>query len=232
MMKPAESADALSPRETTPPLGLDLHSALSRHLHDLNNLLWPVVVQAECAQTGSVPQPELLSRIRNDVQEALNITRKISDLLRRPVASDNDIDRCPALPSIHTSQSALRPLRILCVDGHPDAGAALSRMLMYLGNEVELARTGSAALAAIALRFYDVVLTDMHLADMSGRELTRRLRESAATPVIWMAGVDVDSAVADAPELVVPKCILTKPVSLDALRKALGGIRAPTTTHS
>lgn len=231
-MQPAESPDELSGREAIAPLEANLRNALSRHLHDLSNQLWPVVVQAECALSEADPHFELLTRIRNDVQEALKIATKMSDLLQGPVVSDNDADVCPAPLLVHTANSQSRRLRILCVDGHPDAGAALSHMLKHLGHEVELLRTGTAALEAVAMRTYDVILTDIHLADMSGRELTRRLRERGPTPVIWLAGGDADSADGASAEPVVPNGILTKPLSLDALRKALGGPPGPTTTSS
>lgn len=230
-MQPAESPDELSRPAATAPLELSLREALCRHLHDLSNRLWPVVVQADCALSGSAPQVELLSRIRDDLQEALNIATKMSDLLRGPMVSDNDAQHC-ADPLPDPSSKPPARLRVLCVDGHLDAGPALAHMVRHLGHEVDLVRTGSTALAAVAMRAYDVVLTDIRLADMSGRELTRQLRESGPTSVIWLAGADIDSAAAAAPGLVVPNCILTKPLSLDALRKALAGHPGQSTTSS
>ncbi|HEV8338331.1 MAG TPA: ATPase, T2SS/T4P/T4SS family [bacterium] len=79
-----------------------------------------------------------------------------------------------------------RPPRILAVDDQPANLTLVRKILTPAGFEVGEARSGAEALATARERPPDLILLDMHLPDMHGLEVLRRLRESA-----WGAGLKV-----------------------------------------
>jgi two-component system CheB/CheR fusion protein len=68
-------------------------------------------------------------------------------------------------------------LRILVVEDNRDSADSLKMLLELLGNEVEVAYDGEAALAAASARPPDLAFLDIGLPGMSGHQLARRLRE-------------------------------------------------------
>jgi signal transduction histidine kinase/DNA-binding response OmpR family regulator len=86
-------------------------------------------------------------------------------------------------------QPAKTPLLLLLVEDEPINQQVAKGLLELDGHEVTVVASGQAALAAVELRRYDVVLLDMRLPDLDGVEVARRLREherrrDAATPII------------------------------------------------
>jgi CheY-like chemotaxis protein len=80
---------------------------------------------------------------------------------------------------------------ILIVEDNPALREAWSEVLTLSGHHVEVARTGSEALAAVAQSAPDVMLCDHHLSDTTGIEIVSHLRatgEAAATYVIITSG--------------------------------------------
>lgn len=85
--------------------------------------------------------------------------------------------------------------RILVVDGDDDARDALSRELaLHIAAAVEGAGSGVAALALTERWRFDVVLIEVGLADMDGRELCRLLRERHFTAPIILLGTAASEA--------------------------------------
>ena len=85
---------------------------------------------------------------------------------------------------------ATAPLRILVVEDEPDIAALIRDGLTRRGGmEVEVARSGDAALAAAASNVPDVIVLDLNLPVLSGVEVFRILRArtaTATTPVIML----------------------------------------------
>jgi len=69
-----------------------------------------------------------------------------------------------------------RPPRILVVDDHPIGRKAMSVLLQPLGAVVAEADSGEAALDALSVERFDLVLMDVTMAGMGGHEAARRLR--------------------------------------------------------
>lgn len=79
--------------------------------------------------------------------------------------------------------------RILAVDHDPSAGAALARQLaLHLGARTDKAATAAEALAIVESRRFDLLLVDVLLPDIGGRELCRMLRERGVAAPIVMLG--------------------------------------------
>jgi len=216
-----------------PPQGLEFYGALTRHLHDLNNLLWPLSVQAECAPLESA-SPELvkvINQLRADTQEALGVTTRMSELVRRH--SESCTRTGESVPAQRcTPPAKASRMRILCVINDSNVRGTVAHLLEHLGHDADSSRNGAAALQSFASHPYDAVVIDSHLADMDGRDLTRNLRANGPIPVIWLTGAaDVSQEiVAHRPDS--PTCILAKPLSLGALRKALDGISTSASTSA
>ncbi len=73
--------------------------------------------------------------------------------------------------------SDLTGIKVLVVDDEPDARGLLGRVLGDCGAEVWSAGSGQEALALLAQRRPDVLLSDVGMPDMDGFELLRRVRE-------------------------------------------------------
>jgi CheY-like chemotaxis protein len=208
---------------------------LSRHLHDLKNLLWPATVQAECAHAEAAPAElsQLLQCIGRDMQRALAIATQMSELVQRHSESCAPPAQVQATAAAaRQPPDALSRKRILCVADDASVRSTLARMLQYLGYDVDLSGSGSEALQAFASQTYSLVLTETHLADMTGRDITKCIRGCGCTPVIWMTGREQISgeSIAEGPES--PSCILTKPLTLSGLRTALADVAAAAAAFS
>jgi len=85
----------------------------------------------------------------------------------------------PTAPS--TVQTGPQSRRILVVDDNEDAADSFSMLLKLQGHRVETARSASAALAVAAAFAPEIIFLDIGLPDMSGIEVSRRLRELHST---------------------------------------------------
>lgn len=119
------------------------------------------------------------------------------------------------------------PPRVLLVDDSATVRHVLGQRLQALGCDVDQAADGAAALAALGVQSYGLVLLDCHLPDMYGHDVAQRLRALEAarparsyTPLIGMS--------ADADAAHVRLCLergmdgmLDKPVPIESLRAML-----------
>ncbi|MBD2461883.1 response regulator [Oscillatoria sp. FACHB-1407] len=74
--------------------------------------------------------------------------------------------------------------RILVVDDLPDNCFLLQTILEDEGYEVEIADNGHTALERIVSHPPDLVLLDVMMPEMSGFEVTRRIRQNSSLPFI------------------------------------------------
>jgi len=79
-----------------------------------------------------------------------------------------------------------RPKRVLAVDDQPANLVLLKKILEPAGFEVSEARSGAEALAVAQETTPDLILLDMHLPDMHGLDVLRRMRLTT-----WGAGLRV-----------------------------------------
>lgn len=82
-------------------------------------------------------------------------------------------------------------MRILLVEDDAVLGDGLSRSLTDWGFDVTLAETGTYANSALCTQPYDMVILDLGLPDMDGREVLRQLRaRKSAIPVLILTARD------------------------------------------
>jgi CheY-like chemotaxis protein len=74
------------------------------------------------------------------------------------------------------AQHAMKKLSILIADDAKDVCSLLSHWLRE--HHTACVHTGSDALTALSLLHFDLVITDIHMPDMSGFEVIRRLKDS------------------------------------------------------
>lgn len=68
-------------------------------------------------------------------------------------------------------------VRVLCVDDEPNNQTLLSMLMKDDGHELVAAKTGRQALDLLEKERFDVVLMDLELPDMNGRDVAREIRE-------------------------------------------------------
>jgi PAS domain S-box-containing protein len=119
-----------------------------------------------------------------------------------------------------------RLITVLIVDDHPVNRMLLKHQLELLGLQMEVADSGRSALSLWQKQHFDLVITDCHMPEMDGYELTQKIRaleqqaESKRTPIIaWTANVLADE---------VERCtaagmddVLTKPTDISVLKAIL-----------
>jgi CheY-like chemotaxis protein len=82
--------------------------------------------------------------------------------------------------------------RVLVVEDDPDLAALEADVLAERGHEVEVASNGREALAAVARAKPDLILLDMKMPVMGGREFAEeyRRREPHAAPIVVVTAAD------------------------------------------
>jgi len=127
-------------------------------------------------------------------------------------------------------------LRVLIVDDEPSLRDAAGRFLRKAGITTDTAVDGRAALEAIARQDYDVIITDIRMPGMNGRELVARLKQERPellSRVILSTG---DTFAEETTNLVAETGLptLVKPFDFDTLERlvraaAIGGAKASNT---
>jgi DNA-binding response OmpR family regulator len=97
---------------------------------------------------------------------------------------------------VNSAAGASTGPRILVVDDEEAILDFVELGLRYEGFEVELARDGQGALAALANRRPDLMLLDLNLPGLDGLDVCRRVRQASDVPIIMLtARGDVDERV-------------------------------------
>lgn len=78
-------------------------------------------------------------------------------------------------------------LRLLVVEDHPVNQTVIRSCLETMGHTVTIAATGTSALDTVAAAPFDAVLMDVSLPDISGIDVTRRIRAIRQVPVIGIS---------------------------------------------
>lgn len=135
------------------------------------------------------------------------------------------------LPEQPAASAAVRPRpasakpaagRILVVDDTAAAAYMLGKLLEALGQQVQVAGSGTAALEALAGSEFNLVISDISMPGMDGFELARRIRERSRADVTLVA-LSGFSQEEDHRKSVDAgfDYHLVKPVGIDALRELL-----------
>lgn len=154
---------------------------------------------------------------------AAAIGRIDPDQLKRDQAEERRVDFVEP-PSVEAAREAGR--LILAVEDHPVNRQVLMRQLHTLGYAVEMAENGVEALGKWQTGDFALVLTDCHMPEMDGFELTAAIRAAEETS---KAHTPIIAATANALQGEAENCLragmdgyLSKPVKLEQLAEEIG----------
>ncbi|KAB8189492.1 response regulator [Lysobacter maris] len=128
-------------------------------------------------------------------------------------------------------RARVRSLSILIADDHAANRSVLQRLLEKAGHRVTTVDGGEEVLEAVAVADFDMIITDLHMPDISGLDLLRQLRvmqagSGALTPVVILSA-DVTPESIRACEEAGARAFLSKPAAtarlLDTLASVAGG---------
>jgi len=104
---------------------------------------------------------------------------------------------------------------ILLVDDDPEVSKILGLMLQQMGHQVTVVTSGEEALSAFEKGDYGLVITDLGMPDISGRDVARVVKEmKPGMPVMLITGWGVQL---DPEEMLEIDGVIEKPFSRDAL---------------
>jgi signal transduction histidine kinase/CheY-like chemotaxis protein len=142
-----------------------------------------------------------------------------------PAAEEDDVAVAPDVPAQQERRAEIPCLNILIADDSEVTRGVATSFLRAAGHTVTEVLDGEAAVAEIAKRDFDMLLTDMRMPFMDGLEVTRRIRglpgHRGRTPVVLvtadMTAIDLGKSC----DAGVDVC-LTKPFSSAELLEAVG----------
>lgn len=161
---------------------------------------------------------------------------KICERISRPVRYRNLLRRLLSAKGLqaemlqlapHSASSEMLNKRILVAEDHPVNQHLIRRQLNNLGYEVVIAGDGVEALQMLSRQSFDALLLDLHMPELDGFDLARRIRadEKSAFPQRRLPIIAITAAALSGER---ERCreigmddFLTKPTGLAALRKAL-----------
>ena len=120
----------------------------------------------------------------------------------------------------------IRNKRILVVDDEQNIRHVFSRMISFIGFEVDVAESGDKALNHLLKSQFDLVLTDLNMPGMDGLTLAHHIKEiSPQTPVILVTGEKKEKILKKMEDSSVDS-VLFKPVQLHDIRETVQRILA------
>lgn len=117
---------------------------------------------------------------------------------------------------------SLEQRSLLLVDDEPQIIRALAPALRAAGYQLETAESGASAIARMEAAPCDLILLDLGLPDMDGKDVISRLRDWSDAPIIVLSARDQESEKVAALDLGADDFV-NKPVGIDEL---LARIRA------
>ena len=131
-------------------------------------------------------------------------------------------ERDAALPGVEPPQVPA-VASVLVVDDEPEIGLMLQEVLERDGHRVAVAASGAEALTLLAAGRFDLVLSDLRMADGNGVELYQAIgtrHPELAQRFLAMTG-DTLGSIRDSLPAEMRAGLIDKPIDLVALRRAL-----------
>lgn len=136
--------------------------------------------------------------------------------IQLPIAAEAAVHKIVAKPEAQATGSA----RILVVDDDPEVSEVLELMIKKLGHEVTVINSGKEAIGAFKEGQYDMVVTDLGMPDISGREVAKAVKkEKPDTPVLLITGWGVQLELDEMPEI---DDLIAKPFTKKVLSDKVG----------
>jgi PAS domain S-box-containing protein len=199
--------------------GLALARAIRRY-HDADAL--PLVMLTSLGRRGQ--DRELSSEFAAVLTKPIK-SSQLYNVLAAVVGAPTTADALAREPEQAVDRSERSPLRILVAEDNAVNVRLALLLLEKLGWSADVAANGLEALEALERRPYDVILMDVEMPEMDGREATRRIQRAWSSDERPRIIAMTASAMPGDREACLAAGMddyLTKPVQLDELRQALG----------
>jgi CheY-like chemotaxis protein len=122
-----------------------------------------------------------------------------------------------------TSEMTGSSKRILFVDDEKFQRESMKDILMMLGYDVELAKSGAEALEISHKEAFPLIITDLSMPEMDGTQLCRQIRERNGTAVIYAFSGYLAEVAADQLKEAGFDGHLCKPANIEILKHAIEG---------
>ncbi|MDU8361378.1 MULTISPECIES: response regulator [Pseudomonas] len=166
-------------------LGITAHELpperLRQHIWDLENLDCKVLVLCPTTEQAlfQLAVPDIYTQLQAKPACTRKLRRALCELIS-PVAQRSDT----------AEPLSSRPPRLLCVDDNPANLLLVQTLLEDMGAEVTAVDSGYAALHAVKTETFDLVLMDVQMPGMDGRQTTEAIRaweterQSSSLPIV------------------------------------------------
>lgn len=188
----AQPSDAELERRNKERVARETQAIIADLAHELNNPLTVVLASAgmmrEHAETDDARRR--IELIVEAAERCVGIVRTFRSSLVANAGPEVATVPPPA-PAPMPATASSRRAHILVVDDDPLVGSAMAAALAAEGHAVDIATDGLAALARVATRMYDVILTDVRMPRLDGPGLyheLRRLRPELLARVVFVTG--------------------------------------------
>ena len=178
----------------------------------------PIVLLAPAAERGALQQQTGATADR--IVSYPPPERALRDALRQALG----LMAVPAATSARPrSQAPTQPLRLLLAEDNPVNQKVATKLLERLGYTADIASTGTAVLAAVKQKAYDVILMDVQMPEMDGLTAARALRTDPPTPAPWIIAMTANAMAEDRDACLAAGMddYISKPIRPDLLEQAL-----------
>lgn len=167
-------------------------------VNDMNNVLAAILGNAQLLQnkltSGELPYnsnlSEFLKIIEQSVVDGSQLMSRLQDAYSATtgvvsaVVSDNSSDFDTAV-----TERLSKKLKVLAIDDQRIILDLLSSMFSNLGHSTEVAETGMEGIAKFNQNAFDLVITDLGLLDISGFEVSQKIKEqNPEVPIVMITG--------------------------------------------
>jgi signal transduction histidine kinase/ActR/RegA family two-component response regulator len=130
--------------------------------------------------------------------------------------------------------TALSDIHVLLVDDDPGAGNALSAILQKIGCDVSYVGSGAEALEVVADEpdWFDIIITDLAMPEMSGLDLAGNLRALQFTRPIVLASARLQDASFEDRARVGIECTIAKPFTLSEVAAVIWSVAGQRATKT
>ena len=151
------------------------------------------VITRAAATLRLAPVVQSQPRALDDVNKIANAAERLVETARTALKAVDHAPESPAGPDSAATAATPPKGRILVADDMEDNRALLERRLAREGYEVHAVAGGTAALELLGRESFDLLLLDVTMPDLDGREVLRRMKADIAlrdVPVIMVSARD------------------------------------------
>ncbi len=205
-------------------------------VNDMNNILAGILGNTQLLQTklasGDLPYNSDLSEYLKVIEQAVVDGSQVISRLQNSYPAPTEVVPQITVPDSkffepEATEKIAKKLKVLAIDDQRMILDLLSSMFANLGHTTELAETGQEGVEKFAKDAFDLVITDLGLLDISGFEVSQKIKEkNPEVPIVmitgWGANFDSEQLKKAGVDY-----ILAKPFKLEQLTEVVEKISTP-----